>query len=159
MFLRLPLPILKLQKDYLQRLHHTRLSTSGMVAVQTICMQLLYTPSAKNANSAPLYRGIQLDRNARVRVESRLHEDPRFGALMSEMNNEDTEGGEFSFIEYNSGSGLLSAAVAERYPRATVISVETEETNVQAHLQRLKRLAQSKVEIAGADLKAEEWKS
>jgi hypothetical protein len=74
---------------------------------------------------------------------------------MNEMITEDTEGGEFSFIEYNSGSGLLSAAVAERYPRATIISVETEDMHVEAHLRRLKRLAQSKVDIAGADLQSQ----
>ena len=52
-------------------------------------------------------------------------QDARFGNLMHEMTSEDTEGGEFSCIEYNSGSGLLSTAIAERYPRATVVSVST----------------------------------
>ena len=114
--------------------------------------QLVYTPSTSANKDNHFYKGINFDAKTRVKAEARLHEDPRFGALMNEMTAEDTEGGEFSFIEYNSGSGLLSAAVAERYPRATIISVETESLHVAAHLRRLKRLAQSKVDIAGADL-------
>ena len=98
-----------------------------------------------------LYRGVHLPSKDRVRTEAKLHEDTRFDSLMHEMTAEDTEGGEFSFIEYNSGSGLLSTAVAERYPRATIISVEAEEENVNAHLKRLARLAQSKVDIAGKE--------
>ena len=57
------------------------------------------------------------------------------------MTSEDTEGGEFSFVEYHSGSGLLSTQIAERYPRATVISVEPDNSNIDAHLKRLARLA------------------
>ena len=33
---------------------------------------------------------------------------------MHEMNSEDTEGGEFSFVEYHSGSGLLSTQITQR---------------------------------------------
>lgn len=100
--------------------------------------------------SFSFYSGVYLPSKERVRSEAGLQEDDRFGSLMHEMSSEDTEGGEFSFIEYNSGSGLLSTSIAERYPRATVISIEPEESHVQAHLSRLRRLAQSKVNIAGS---------
>ena len=55
-----------------------------------------------------------------VRATAKLHEDVRFGSLMHEMTSEDTEGGEFSCIEYNSGSGLLSTAIAERYVKSVL---------------------------------------
>ena len=73
---------------------------------------------------------------------------------MHEMNSEDTEGGEFSFVEYHSGSGLLSTQIAERYPRATVISVEPDNSNIDAHLKRLSRLAATKVNQAGKKKKS-----
>ena len=80
--------------------------------------QLIYLGEGE---SKTLYRGVYLKMKARVRLEAKEQEDPRFGSLMHEMTTEDTEGGEFSLIEYNSGSGLLSTAIAERYPRATII--------------------------------------
>jgi hypothetical protein len=67
-----------------------------------------------------LYRGVYLPRQDRVRATAKLHEDVRFGSLMHEMTSEDTEGGEFSCIEYNSGSGLLSTAIAERYVKSVL---------------------------------------
>ena len=76
--------------------------------------------------------------------------DPRWEIIKKALTKEDVgEEGEFSYLEFNSGSGLLSLAVAEQFPSATVVSVESEKVNVAAHLKRIKLLGQSQVNDAG----------
>jgi trans-aconitate methyltransferase len=43
----------------------------------------------------------------------------------------------FSFMELNSGVGNLSMAVARKFPRATVVSLEEDTSMVEAHVSRL----------------------
>ena len=61
--------------------------------------------------------------------------------LMAEMARETPfVNDEFSFIEYDSGDGAVSVAVARQYPKATVVSIDGDEADTKSHMERLKRL-------------------
>ena len=104
---------------------------------------------AKTGNS---YEAYDVPENEEAEEDAEKLVDPRWATLAKELTEEDVgPKGEFSFLELNSGSGLLSLAVAEKFPGATVLSVESEAANVAAHLQRIKKLGQSRVNAAGSD--------
>ena len=46
--------------------------------------------------------------------------------------------GQFSFLEWNSGAGDMSVAVASSFPNATVFSVARDEDSALTHLERLR---------------------
>eukprot|EP00935_MAST-01C_sp_MAST-1C-sp1_P000902 g902.t1 len=60
---------------------------------------------------------------------------------------------EFSLMEYNSGGGALSMALAERFPNATVISIEGKDDLVKSHLQALERHAAAGGGSSGGELR------
>jgi hypothetical protein len=62
-------------------------------------------------------------------------------AVLEQLSPDDVQhaasNGTFSFVEYNSGSGSLSMAVAAAFPQATVVSIEPDEARAAVHLGRL----------------------
>ena len=100
--------------------------------------------------SGASYEAYYVPENEEAEEDAAKLVDPRWSTIENALTKEDVgEDGEFSYLEFNSGSGLLSLSVAEKYPSATVISVESEKVNVAAHLKRIKILGQSQVNNAG----------
>ncbi len=78
--------------------------------------------------------------------------DVREDTILSEMGKIDIDTGagpgRFSYVEYFSGNGKLSIALARAHPLATVISIEHNKAAVKRHLKRLRKLAKDKSAIA-----------
>ena len=78
--------------------------------------------------SGASYEAYHVPENEEAEEDASKLVDPRWEIIKKALTKEDVgEEGEFSYLEFNSGSGLLSLAVAERFPSATVVSVESEE--------------------------------
>lgn len=79
--------------------------------------------------------------------------DPRWPLLRTQLAGDDTSTlpagapGRFSFVEYNSGAGLLSLNVAHAYPDATVVSIDGSESLTDAHLAAVLRQNVSNNEV------------
>ena len=78
------------------------------------------------------YRGVLMQRKERVRHDAIHAHDHRINAIIAEIKKDDSQHGKFSFVEWFSGSGLLSAELAEKFSDATVMSVEPEAENIKA---------------------------
>ena len=65
-----------------------------------------------------------------------------FNAIASELerNDYETASGEFSFLEHGSNYGYFSTMLAQKYPNATVVSLERDPRQVRHHLQMLKEV-------------------
>lgn len=64
-----------------------------------------------------------------------------WAALSSEFNQHPAElaNGRFSFLEYNSGLGLISSRLAQDYPDATIFSLEKDDKSTEYHLDLLQK--------------------
>ena len=73
-------------------------------------------------------------------------DDKRLEPILAQIESIETakqrpvERGRFSFLEWNSGVGSLSLGVAQRYPRATVVSVTASDVGATEHLEAIARL-------------------
>ena len=77
------------------------------------------------------YEAYNVPENEEAEEDAEKLVDPRWATISQQMTPEDVGSkGEFSYLEVNSGSGLLSLALAEKYPAATILSLESEKGNV-----------------------------
>jgi hypothetical protein len=103
------------------------------------------------------YEAYNVPENEEAEEDAEKLVDPRWATISQQMTPEDVGSkGEFSYLEVNSGSGLLSLALAEKYPAATILSLESEKGNVEAHLKRIKSLGQSRINDAGSNQGADQ---
>jgi hypothetical protein len=93
------------------------------------CLRLRYymdNPTNDSVGVTMGYDGLMADRASA---------DVMFSAITSEFKLHEAElaQGRFSFVEYDSGYGYLSARMAKRYPNATVISLEQNPSKTKYH--------------------------
>ncbi|XP_072025931.1 uncharacterized protein [Amphiura filiformis] len=97
-----------------------------MCPIDIVWMQgrLLYCPTSDNL---PLNSGIDQHKAATIKAI--------MGLLSSQLDSEP-----FSFLEYGSGKGSLSIALAAKYTNSTIISMADDAADAESHLKEVKRL-------------------